>query len=136
MFPEVHDSEIVAYSVDSRTSELVLVLAPGNGSATEEFQLLFRGVVAHQFEYPLIPSIVLDLVETSAFSLLEKEWPNLSEGRRQCGWPGSWARSIEEASTFCGSSGVKGFEIESSYGLSGWILACSVEVISAPGTCA
>jgi hypothetical protein len=127
MFYGVHDSEIVAYSVDSRTSELVFVLAPGTGPAAGEFRLIFRGVEAHQFAFPQLPSIVLDLVELPAETLLKREWPNLSEGFQQCGWPGSWAASREAAAAFCASSELKAYELEQTFGMSGWILARSVE---------
>ncbi|MCX7515285.1 hypothetical protein, partial [Frateuria sp. STR12] len=72
MFPGVHDSEIVAYSADSRNAELVLTFAPGTGSAKDGFRLIFRGVAAHQFVYPELPSIVLALSELPAETLLQK----------------------------------------------------------------
>ncbi|MCX7513700.1 hypothetical protein, partial [Frateuria sp. STR12] len=72
MFPGVHDSEIVACSADSRNAELVLTFAPGTGSAKDGFRLIFRGVAAHQFVYPELPSIVLALSELPAETLLQK----------------------------------------------------------------
>jgi hypothetical protein len=132
VFSGIHDAEVVAYSFDARSAELVLSLAPGHGSAAGEFQLIFRGVEAHQFPYPLLPSIVSDLVETSAPTLIAREWANLAEGWRQCGWPGPWAASAEAAIAFCASSGLKAYDLEQSFGMSGWILARSVDRISAP----
>ena len=132
MFRGVHDSEIVGYSVDARSAELVLTLAPGTGSAATDFQLIFRGVVAHQFVYPEIPSIVLEISELPAETLLRREWDTLSEGFRQCGWPGSWAPSLEAAIAFCASAQLKAYELEPSYGMSGWILAKSVERVGGP----
>jgi hypothetical protein len=132
MFPGVHDSQVIAYSADSRTSEVVLTLAPGTRSAASEFSLVFQGVIAHQFVYPELPSIVLDLVEIPAPALLEREWTNLSEGLRQCGWPGPWATSLEAAIDYCASSGVNGYELEQSYGMFGWVLAQSVERVGDP----
>jgi hypothetical protein len=132
MFRGVHDSNIVAYAFDSRTAELILTLAPGTGSATSELRLIFRGVAAHQFVYPELPSIVLDLSELPAATLLEREWANLSEGSRQCGWPGPWATSLQAAVAFCASVNIKGYEIDQSYGMSGWILAISVECVGGP----
>lgn len=131
MFPGVHDSEVVAYSVDSRTEELTLMLAPGTGSATSEFRLVFRGVLAHQFAHPQLPSIVLDLAEVPVADLIKREWANLAEGYRECGWPGPWAESFESAIAHCGSTAVRAYELEQSYGMSGWILARSVERVGA-----
>lgn len=127
MFKNIHDSKVVAYSVDSRSKELVLAFESETGSLLHEFSLLFRGVTAHQFIYPEMPSWVLDLVETSAPDLLKKEWKNITEGYLECGWPGPWASSLEEAIRFCESNSIHGYELEQSYGMSGWILATSVE---------
>ncbi|MCX7515424.1 hypothetical protein, partial [Frateuria sp. STR12] len=102
------------------------------GSAKDGFRLIFRGVAAHQFVYPELPSIVLALSELPAETLLQKEWPNLAEGTRQCGWPGRWATSLEAAIAFCASAGLKGYELDQSYGMSGWILAKSVERVGGP----
>jgi hypothetical protein len=127
MFPGVHDSEIVAYSVDSRAGELVLVCVPGTGSAQSEFQLVFRGVLAHQFVYPQLPSIILELMEVPVGDLLARESENLAEGARQSGWPGPWYTSTEAATAHCVSAGLKAYELLESYGMSGWVIARSVE---------
>lgn len=132
MFPGVHDSEVVAYSVDSRAGELVLMHAPGTGSAASGFRLLFRGLLAHRFPYPQLPSVVLDLAEVPVAALLEREWASLAEGYRQCGWPGPWAETLGSAIAHCENTQVKAYELEQSYGMSGWILARSVERSGAP----
>jgi hypothetical protein len=132
MFPGVHDSEIVAYSVDSRSEELVFVCAPGTGSADGEFRLVFRGVLAHQFAYPQLPSIILELMEVPVEDLLAREADNLAEGARQSGWPGPWYSSTETATAHCVSAGLKGYELLESYGMSGWVIARSVERVGGP----
>jgi hypothetical protein len=132
MFRGVHDSEIVAYSVDSRADTLTLVLAPGTGSAERDFQLLFRGVAAHQFVYPLMPSIVMELMEVPVAELLSREASNLAEGNRQSGWPGTWYTSLDAAISHCTAAGLKGYDLLDSYGMSGWIIAHSVECVGGP----
>ncbi len=126
MFTGIHDSEVVAYLFDSRSEELVLSLAPGTGSATGDFRLIFGGVVAHQFLYPQLPSVVMGLVEMSVEELLRREEANLEEGNRLCGWPGGWYASLESGLAYCLSYGIRAFEIEQSYGMSGWVLAKSI----------
>jgi hypothetical protein len=132
MFPEVHDNEIVAFSVDSRTESIVLVLSPGNGCEAVEFRLMFPGVVAFQFLYPLLPSIVFNLVELPVADLLAREAVSLAHGHRRSGWPGPWFTSIKAATSYCKSAGLRGFEILESYGMSGWVVARSVERVD-PG---
>jgi hypothetical protein len=132
VFKGVHDSGVVAYSVDSRTKELVLTLEPAKGTAQKGFAILFSGVAAHQFEYPLIPSIVLDLIEIETSDLLAREWPKITKGCHQCGWPGAWATSLEAAVNFCNSQMLKGYQLEQSYGMSGWVLAKAVRCVGNP----
>ena len=76
-----------------------------------------------------MPSWVFGLDQISANDLLEREWQNLQEGQRLVGWPGNWADSLEQAKTFCAEHPLKGFDLESSYGFDGWVLAQSVELI-------
>jgi hypothetical protein len=130
MFPGIHDSQVVAYLADSRSEQLILCFAPGTGSAAGEFRLIFGGVVAHQFPFPLMPSIVSSLVEIPADLLLKREASNLAEGSRQCGWPGSWFESLESGVAYCASAGLRGFDLEQSYGMSGWVLARSVQHVA------
>jgi hypothetical protein len=132
VFRDVHDSEIVAYSVDARIREVVLVVGPGTGSRAQEFKLVFRGVIAHQFVYPELPSIVFSLEKVLAADIVRKEWADFAEGSRQCGWPGSWAASLEAALAYCNAENINGYELSASYGMSGWLLAKSVERINAP----
>jgi hypothetical protein len=127
MFPGIHDSAVVAYLADARSEKLVLSFAPGTGSAPGEFRVIIGGLVAHQFHYPLIPSVVSDLIEVPAEHILRREQLNLAEGARQCGWPGSWFVSLDSGLAYCAAGGIRGFELEQAYGMSGWVLAHSVE---------
>jgi hypothetical protein len=126
MFPGIHDSYVVAYSADARSEQVVLTIRAAAESADGEFRIVFEGVAAHQFRYPQIPSIVDDLIEVPVETLLEQEAEALSEGSRQCGWPGAWFTSRQAALAYCESAGLRAFELQQSYGLSGWVLARSV----------
>jgi hypothetical protein len=128
MFSEIHDSQVLAYSADSRSSEVLLHLRAGpEGSPL--FALRFSGVVAHQFPYPLMPSWVLDLAPVPAEELLARDWEAIVEGFRLVGWPGSWADSLGNAQAYCRAEGVSGYDLATSYGMTGWVLAKAVERI-------
>ena len=129
MFPRIHDTQVVAYSADSRSARVELVLRDGPKEDAPVFQLVFSGVAAHQFEYPLMPSWVFGLEEIPAVELLAREWDNFQQGTRLTGWPGAWADSQEQAEAYCNEQGLRGFDLESSYGFDGWVLAQSVELI-------
>ena len=129
MFPAIHDSQVVAYSADSRSGKVELVLRAGPQDDDPLLRLVFSGVAAHQFEHPLMPSWVFGLEEIASDALLKREWQSLQEGHRLTGWPGHWAVSLDKAAAFCAEHGLKGFDLESSYGFDGWVLAQSVELI-------
>lgn len=126
MFHGLHDSEIVAYAYDARRSELTLTLTPGTGSAVAGFHLVFRGLLVYQFPYPLLPAIVDDLIEVPVDTLLRDQAATLAEGSRRCGWPGPWFSSTQDAAKYCASVGARAYELVSSYGMDGWIIAQSV----------
>jgi len=131
MFPGVHDSQVIAYSADSLSGEVLLHLRAGpEGSPL--FDLKFHGAIAHQFPYPLMPSWVFDLVPVPADELLAREWDIIAEGHRLVGWPGAWADSLKNAQAFCRAECVTGYDLETSYGMHGWVLAKSVERVGGP----
>ncbi|OAX85764.1 hypothetical protein A7D16_20865 [Xanthomonas nasturtii] len=75
-----------------------------------------------------MPSWVFGVEEIPAEELLGREWENFQQGTRLTGWPGAWADSLEKARAYCNDQGLRGFDLESSYGFDGWILAQSVEL--------
>ena len=132
MFQEVHDSLLVAYSVNSESGELSLSCQPHHGCGTAPFIVVFAGVAAHSFEFPLLPAILFDITQVPAADLLKTEWPAIERGSKQCGWPGPWAETLAGSVSYAAASDLCGFQIESSYGLEGWVLARSARVASGP----
>jgi hypothetical protein len=132
MFPEIHDSLLVGYAADSRRARLVLSLLPHQGSASLAFRIVFSGVAAHHFPYPLLPAVVQGLVPDNANALIARHWASIETGFKENAWPGPWATSLSTAQAFCATQGLKAFELESSYGMSGWVLARSAEVAYGP----
>jgi hypothetical protein len=128
MFPGVHDSLLVAYSISVETHELILSLQPHHGSSPRPFNVVFEGVAAHYFPAPMLPAILAEVFSVSAEQLLSEHWQVIERGYKAVGWPGPWADTFANATNFAQSSGVQGFQIESSYGLSGWVLAKSASV--------
>jgi hypothetical protein len=129
MFPGFHDSLLVGYAVDLQREEIQLSLQPHHGAAQGPFQLVFRGVAAHSFPHPHLPAIMAAVIAGSAAALIARHWPEVVVGFAANGWPGPWASTLESAQQFCASRKLQGFEVESSYGLFGWVLALSAEVV-------
>lgn len=127
MFEGVHDSLLVEYIVSSEPSQLVFSVHPSDGSAPAPFKIIFHGAVAHCFKAPLLPAILLSIETISAETLISEIWRRIEHGHKAHGWPGSCAASLADAIKFVRSSSLHGFNIESSDGLSGWVLATSVK---------
>ena len=125
MFAGIHDSLLTGYSVNSETQELVLWMQPHQESAPSPFHVVFNGVAAHFFEAPLLPAVLSDIASVSAERLVAEQWHSLERGYTSCGWPGPWADTLAHATQFVQSSSLQAFRVESSYGLSGWVLARS-----------
>ena len=130
MFKGVHDSLLIAYSVNSESQELVLSMHPHHGTARSPFNVVFYGAVAHCFDAPLLPAILYDISAVSAERLITEEWPRIEPGHNANVWPGPWAVTLAAATQFAQSSNLQGFYISSSYGLSGWVLAKSAGLIA------
>ena len=130
MFKGIHDSLLVAYSVNSESQELVLSIHPHHGTAPSSFEVVFAGTVAHCFDAPLLPAILYDISTIPAEQLIAHEWPRIEPGHKTSGWPGSWAATLAAAIQYVRSSNLQGFYVNSSFGLSGWVLAQSAELVA------
>ena len=128
MFQGVHDSLLVAYSVDSISERLILSLQPHHGSASGPFRIEFSGVAAHRFDAPLLPAIVSEIEEVAGARLLRDEWTQIEPRSRLNAWPGSWAVTLEDAIGHAQRTALRGYLIGSSYGLDGWVLARAIEM--------
>ncbi|KRB02585.1 hypothetical protein [Lysobacter sp. Root690] len=124
----MHDSLLVAYSVDSISERLTLSLQPHHGSAPGPFRIEFSGVAAHRFDAPLLPAIVSDIEKITGAKLLRDEWAQIESRSRVNGWPGGWAGTLEAAIEHTERTALHGYLIDSSYGLNGWVLARTVEI--------
>jgi len=125
MLPPIHDSKLVGYEVDGREQRLSLTIEPASG-ARDAFRLSVEGYVAHFFPAPMLPAIIQGIYPVDAVQLVRDAWPLIEAGHADCGWPGPWAHSLETAAAFLAAGDYRGFRIESSYGLSGWVLGQSL----------
>lgn len=91
---------------------------------------MFSEVEGYFFEHDLGGNILYAISEESLEMFLVQN-ANYFEQEKKWGWPLFWLGTIEKTLDRLSSKGVKCFEISSSYGLSGWILASEVEYRSA-----
>ncbi|MDD1526042.1 hypothetical protein C7U92_09285 [Bradyrhizobium sp. WBOS7] len=94
--------------------------------------VLFDGVEGYHFWDDAFGNIILSLTEVPVEKLLFDHQSEIKESFRMSGAPGPWAADLDSAGAMLGAKGIRGFELSSSYGLSGWLLAKQVEVKDGP----
>lgn len=117
--PSVHDSVLLAYTVESAERQITFQTLYNQKERTD---VVFSGVLAYHFEGDSLRTILFDIYEVSLEKLLA-EHAALFERRRNYGWPVLVYGSPEELLQKLRLYDVKAFEVRSSYGLDGFVLA-------------
>jgi hypothetical protein len=119
----VHDNNVYRYTVDCAGRSVLLHTCNQHREQQTFVDVVFRGVVAHHFEHVLKSNILFDIEEIDAANFVQQNaelfgrtwryaWPLLDyEGQLDV-----LAEKIRLVPT-------KAFNICSSFGLSGWVLA-------------
>ena len=127
----VHDNKLVSYTVNEDAKIILLETFYGEKTSREYANIKFSNVLAYFFENHSIQlgTIIFDIEETTTDIILENNWNKFEAGKRW-GWPGDWADSKEKASAYFEKNLIKAYEIGSSCGLCGWVLAQNMEIYS------
>jgi hypothetical protein len=124
----IHDNHLVRYTVDRHARSIVL--------ETEELaRVEFHGVSAYHFENDALElgTILFSIDEMTPDDFIEGSAALLLAGRPY-GWPGDWNKSDAAVKLHLESSGLRAFEISSSLGLTGWVLAKSFSISPMDGS--
>lgn len=124
----VQDNVLVSYEVLCERREIRLHTS-FRGQDCELTDIIFTGVEAYHFAHDNFSTIVFDIIETTAEDIVGQERARFDEGRPYC-WPGIWNESPDSAVAYLRERGCRGFWGESSYGMSGWILATGLDRVS------
>lgn len=132
MRPErsVHDNVIYAFSVDCERRRIVLHTAFRERDPHEFTDVVFRDVVAHQFEHVLSGNILFDVERTDVEQVVRDSADLLSDSWR-FGWPPvEYNGNLDILVSTLKAASVGAYLIRSSYGLSGWVFAVECERLS------
>jgi hypothetical protein len=128
----IHDNLVLRYAVD-RVARTLRIETQSDDSNPEYTDVVFHDVVAY-----LLENDSLD-VGTILYGIEEKpgadviDWsPEAFEAGRKYAWPGWWNRSDEKSKEHIEKIGARAFDISSSIGLSGWVLASRMELLPGP----
>lgn len=124
----IHDNIIYAYSVLCEQRRLVLHTEYRSESVKEYTDVVFKGVVAHYFETVVQRNILFDVSEVSPEKIV-REWADLFARQKAYRWPEIEYSDPQQLIAILRSRSIKAFEVGSSYGLSGWVLASSAELV-------
>jgi hypothetical protein len=125
--PSLHDDFLVSYEVDCEAHRIKL-RAKRNArveanKGLPDRAIVFEGVEGYHFENDASGNIIFSLECVSIEQLLAAYGSQIAGSYRQAGAPGPWAADLASAAQSLNAKGVQAFELSSSCGLSGWILA-------------
>jgi hypothetical protein len=87
---------------------------------------VFEGHEGHYFDTVSSGVIFLDIEEVSLSDFLKDHEGELDASSTSVGAPPWWGGSLESAHAYLAGRNVRAFEINSSYGFSGWVLTMQV----------
>ena len=123
--PSIHDSLLIGYEVDGKKRTIVLHTEPHQGGGEAFVDVIFTGVVAYQFEGDAMGNIIFE-IEPAPASDYDETATVIIEQQRQHGGMPQWDAKTETLQQHCDRCGLKLFNIQSSYGLDGWVMAATM----------
>jgi hypothetical protein len=120
----IHDNRVISYEVDGERRRIVLHTRFEERDPVECTDLVFEGVLAYYFENDNFGNILFGVEEIPVAELVARNRRLFEEGSKYA-WPGSWNESPEVSIQHLESARARAFEISSSYGLGGWVVADS-----------
>jgi hypothetical protein len=127
--PNIHDHSLLEYRVDLANRRITLVTLPEDARSQPNIKpkvTVFEGREGHHFDRVASGVIFLDIEDIPLLEFLKAHETELDEGSKSVGAPPWWGGSIEKARAYLEERRVRAFEINSSYGFSGWVLATQV----------
>ena len=125
--PSIHDNRVVSYKVDGERRQIVMHTRFEDREPIEHTDLVFEGVLAYHFENDNFGNILFGVEEIPVSQLVASNRSLFEEGVKYA-WPGPWNTSAEVSVQHFEFEGAKAFEISSSYGLVGWVVAKSYRI--------
>jgi hypothetical protein len=124
----IHDNCVYAYAVLSDQRRIVLHTEYPHAPAPEYTDVIFCGVVANHFEDVLASNILFGVDEVDLQRIVHGS-ADLFRQHKNYGWPDLIDyRDSDDLIAILKGRRVKAYEISSSLGLNGWVLAGSIEI--------
>ena len=125
--PSVHDNDVYGFTFNGEASRLTLHTLYRHITPHEYTDVVFCDVVAHYFEHVLSGNILFDVCDVTPDAIVDR-FAGLFVSSWRFGWPTlEYRGDLDLLKSLLRENGVKGFDIESSYGMTGWVLCKSCE---------
>jgi hypothetical protein len=127
--PNIHDHSLLEYRVDLANRRITLITLPEKALSQpgiEPLITVFEGREGHHFDAVSSGVIFLDIEETPLAEFIKSHQIEFDASAKAVGAPSWWSGSLGEAEAYLAARSVHAFEIHSSYGFSGWVLATEV----------
>jgi hypothetical protein len=123
-----HDYHLVGYSVAESGRKIAFEVTWPYETETDvrRANVVFSNVEGYFFEHDLGGNILYSISEESVHALLTQNASRFQD-ESKWGWPLFWRDGVEKTLELLVEKNVKCFEISSSYGLSGWVLATNMD---------
>jgi hypothetical protein len=118
----VHDNIVTGYTVLCNRKELVICTEFRERQTYEKTNIVFRGVEAYFLTGDNMQSILFDVTECTIEHILNQYSSEFISGA-EYDWPGPWNESIDSCRRYFFEHQCKGWLINSSYGISGFVVA-------------
>ena len=122
----VQDNRVLKYAVDFEKSEMVLHTRSEDKVLTD---IVFSGVVAYLFEDTIMGCIIMDLEEWPVEDFIDYLGENYLADHQKYDWPFEYT-DLDGLKRKIAEKGITIYNLASSYGMSGFILAKSVKFIA------
>ncbi len=126
------DYHLTAYTVDTDRAEIRMRAERGSPGEPRVTEIHFTGLEAYHFEHHS-GTILGWITEQALEPFLRAQAAVFAEGWRRSGWPSFWRGTVEEALGYLKGESVRAYEIESSVGMRGWVLARGFETRALEG---
>ena len=124
----IHDNFVYSFIIACEERLIVLHTEFRDSGAGEFTDVVFSGVVAHQFQDVLASNILFG-IEAVEVDQVVRSWADLFADRKRYAWPNQIKyRDPEHLVSLLHERGLKAFEISSSFGLSGFVFATAMEL--------
>ncbi len=128
MVASVHDNLLVSYEVRCEARVISLRTEYRAVQPPEVTEVVFTQVEGYHFEHDAFGTIISEILDVPLAAFVTEHQQELSGAFRVSGALGPWTSTVDSALSYLRGRGVRAFEVLSSIGMSGWVLARSLVI--------